>query len=165
MVVMNVKFNRKTAITAFAVIIAVIIIAVILVSNIKKTDKAISKDHSLSGATTEERQSFLLSYGYKVKDEESDIHDVVIPYNFDATYEQYNTLQKAQGFNLKDYKGMRATEYSYEIENYDGYDGIVYGHLLVCDNEIIGGDIASAELNGFMHTFDKETYLGDEIKK
>ncbi|MBR4014329.1 MAG: DUF4830 domain-containing protein, partial [Clostridia bacterium] len=41
--------------------------------------------------------------------------------------------------------------YTYEITNYDGYDGVVYANILVYRNKVIAGDVCSADTKGFMH--------------
>ncbi|MBR2893486.1 MAG: DUF4830 domain-containing protein, partial [Clostridia bacterium] len=46
--------------------------------------------------------------------------------------------------------------WSYEIKNYPGYentDGVIRGNILVYDGIVIGGDICSIELDGFMAGF------------
>ena len=67
---------------------------------------------------------------------------------------EYNNLQKMQGLDLSKYKRKNVTRYTYKIKNYDGYEGTVYANLLVYRNRIIGGDICSADVNGFVTTFD-----------
>ena len=45
--------------------------------------------------------------------------------------------------------------YTYELTNYDGYDGKVYVNMIVYRNRVIGGDVCSADVNGFIHGFEK----------
>ena len=81
-----------------------------------------------------------------------------IPAEFDETYEKYNELQKQQNFNLEKYKNTRVKSWSYEILNYPGYEdgeGVIRGNLLTCNGTVIGGDVCSIELGGFMHGFCK----------
>ena len=52
-------------------------------------------------------------------------------------------------------RGKTVMKYSYRITNYEGCDGEVYATLLVYKNRVIGGDVASAALDGFMHGFAK----------
>ena len=44
--------------------------------------------------------------------------------------------------------------YTFELSEYDGYDGRVLANVLVYRNRVIGGDICSADMTGFMHGFD-----------
>jgi hypothetical protein len=45
--------------------------------------------------------------------------------------------------------------YTYEITNYEGAEGKVYANVIVYRNKVIGGDICSANANGFIHGFEK----------
>ncbi len=74
--------------------------------------------------------------------------EVTIPTEFGEVYERYNELQKEQGFDLSRHKGHSAVSYTFTVLNY-GEDN-VEAHVLVCGGEIIGGDIASTRLDGFM---------------
>ena len=54
--------------------------------------------------------------------------------------------------SLEPYAGQICTQYVYKVENHPG-DDQVYATLLVYGDEIIGGDIASTAVDGFMHGF------------
>ena len=46
------------------------------------------------------------------------------------------------------------------MKNYPGYenkDGVVRANLLVYEGRVIGGDVCSVELDGFMQGFEKQT--------
>ena len=45
--------------------------------------------------------------------------------------------------------------YTYSVKNYPGYEGEVHVNLLVYKNTVIGGDVCSADVNGFVHGFEK----------
>ncbi len=84
------------------------------------------------------------------------VAEVIIPSEFDDTYKAYNEIQKKQGFDLEKYKGSGVKRWTYEIKNYPGYaedSGCIRANMLVCDGKVIGGDICSVELDGFMHGF------------
>lgn len=104
--------------------------------------------------TNEDRVNFLHGLGWEVENEPVESSDVTIPSEFDAVFMEYNNLQKMQGLDLSKYKRKNVTRYTYKIKNYDGYEGTVYANLLVYRNRIIGGDICSADVNGFVTTFD-----------
>lgn len=104
--------------------------------------------------TSEDRVAFLKRYGWEVELEASEVSDVTIPAEFDNVYRQYNELQKGEGLDLEDYKNKTVTRYTYVVTNYD-YDGTVYANLLVYKDRVIGGDICSADINGFLHGFTK----------
>ena len=107
--------------------------------------------------TAEERLSFLSQFGWEVEEEPAEVKEVVIPEEFDDVYNQYNVIQKEQKLDLEKYKGARVKCWSYNVKNYPGYensDGVIRANMLVLDGVVIGGDISSTELSGFMHTFD-----------
>ncbi|MCM1363484.1 MAG: DUF4830 domain-containing protein [Faecalibacterium sp.] len=124
----------------------------------KNADKPVSKQGSiiLKAATAEERVAFFSQFGWEINEDPCEVKEVVIPSEFDDVYTSYNAIQKEQGLDLEKYKGARVKLWSYEIKNYPGYEnssGIIRGNILVYEGVIIGGDVSSVELNGFMHTF------------
>lgn len=106
--------------------------------------------------TAEQRVSFLNSFGYEVEAEPSLIEEVIIPSEFDKDYETYNNYQKLSGFDLSKFKGDRVKKYTYRVTNYPDHTGEVNANLLVYKGKVIGGDISSAEAEGFVHGFVKE---------
>lgn len=94
---------------------------------------------------------FLNSCGYEVCAKPIETVKVKIPEPLDAVYEEYNELQKKAGFNLEPYQGKNGTRYTYEVKNhYSGEDG-VRANVLVIDGKIVGGDICTLKIDGFMH--------------
>ena len=106
-------------------------------------------------STNEDRINFLRQFGWEVNPEAVETVEIVIPRNFDAVYQKYNELQKAQSFNLERFRNRAVRRYTYEVIGYEGYDGAVFANLLVYNNQVIGGDICSAAINGFIHGFDR----------
>ena len=105
-----------------------------------------------SGIKTEEdRIEFLRQFGWEVKPEAVESVEITIPERFDKIFTAYNEMQKRQGLDLSKYKKKNVTRYTYKITNYDGYDGTVYANILVYRNKVIGGDVCSADVKGFMH--------------
>ena len=96
---------------------------------------------------------FLEYFGWEVMKEPTESAEVLIPAQFDEVYLEYNALQKKQGMDLEPYCGKTAKRMVYLVTNYPEGRPNVYAHLLICDGKIIGGDIASSELAGFMHGF------------
>ena len=78
-----------------------------------------------------------------------------IPDEFDRIYTGYNNIQKEQGLDLSKYRKKELTRYTFEVTNYNGYDGKVYANVLVYRNKVVGGDICSADITGFVHGFEK----------
>ncbi|NLA76242.1 MAG: DUF4830 domain-containing protein [Clostridiales bacterium] len=121
---------------------------------------AAAKNGSLTvkGATAEERAAFLAQYGWTVNAEPIEVAEIIIPAEFDEVYNEYNKIQLTQQFDLTKYCGKRVKRWTYEITNYPGYtaaSGCIRANLLVYDGQIIGGDVCSVELDGFMHGFEK----------
>ena len=87
--------------------------------------------------------------------EKGEIKTVTIPSEFDKIFAAYNELQKEQGLNLTKYKGKDVTRYTFAVTNYKSYEGTVYANVLVYRNRVIAGDICSADVNGFVHGFEK----------
>ena len=110
---------------------------------------------SIKASTHEERMAFISQYGWEVDEEPVEVQEVIIPSEFDDTYTAYNEIQKDQGFDLSVYAGMRAKRWTYIIKNYAGYENkdCIRVNILVYDGLVIGGDVCSIELDGFMHTF------------
>jgi hypothetical protein len=67
----------------------------------------------------------------------------------------YNELQRTQGLDLTPYAGKTVERYTYTVTNYNGFDGTVLANLLVYRGRVIGGDVCSADTNGFLHGFSK----------
>lgn len=109
--------------------------------------------------TNDDRINFLKQFGWEVNPEALEVAEVVIPRNFDAVYTKYNELQRAQSLNLERYRNRTIRRYTYQVIGYPGYDGIVLANILVYRDRVIGGDICSAQLGGFMHGFDKNNRL------
>ncbi len=145
--VVSLKANKKR-ILAFLILAAVVVGACIFLRG--GGDK--EQDREYSGGTNEERVAFLQSFGWEVGTDPAETREVMIPAQFNDVYTTYNVMQKAQGFDLKPYAGETCTQYKYKINNYPD-EPEVYATLLVYGNLIIGGDVACAEVDGFMHGF------------
>lgn len=112
----------------------------------------------IPGDTNEERVKYIESFGWDSDTVPSKIEEVRIPSRFDETYEQYNALQKEQGFDLRKYRACYVKKFTYPIRNFDSADPAVpiCANLLVLDGEIIGADISSAEANGLVAVLAKK---------
>ena len=105
--------------------------------------------------TNEDRVNFLSQFGWQVKSEPVDTAEITIPAEFDKIFTGYNEIQKRQGLDLSRYKNKTVMRYTYEVTNYSGADGKVYANVIVYRNKVIGGDVCSANVNGFIHGFEK----------
>lgn len=136
--------HKKTVRIIISVLLAAAVI-VFLITTITAADEP-------SGSTPEDIIGFLSENGYTVSSPVT--KEITIPEEFSDVYENYNKLQKKQNFNLEKYKGRSAVSYTFSIIGYINESGEpennVEAHIIVCDGRIIGGDIASTRLNGFM---------------
>ena len=124
-----------------------------------KAAAAVSKQEISRKASDEGGiKEFLSAYGWETS-ELLDKTDVTIPAEFDSVYESYNTLQKKQDFDLSKYKRKTVTRYTYKVDNYPDYSGVVLADVIVYKNKVIGGDICSADVNGFLHGFSSDVTL------
>lgn len=103
--------------------------------------------------TNEDRIKFLSQFGYEVSDDPIETAEVTLPAKFDKVYAGYAELQKAQGLDISKYRRKTLTRYTYEVNNYDGYDGRVLANILVYRGRVVGGDICSEDHAGFVHGF------------
>lgn len=155
MFVYSVKASSVRFFGAMMLSVAVLIALILLIPTYEPVSAATAQVLSYDKIkTNEDRVNFLHGLGWEVEDEPVESTDVTIPSEFDAVFMEYNNLQKMQGLDLSKYKRKNVTRYTYKIKNYDGYEGTVYANLLVYRNRIIGGDICSADVNGFVTTFD-----------
>lgn len=135
------KWSRK-AVLCFLLGMALVLCALIL---------AIGGGDGVKVKTNEDRVKFLENLGWEIDPEPVAVTEVLIPKDFSDVYRKFNELQIEQGYDLSAYQGEKATIYAYRIRNYTGFDGTVVAELYVVNDHIIGGDIHSLALNGFMH--------------
>ncbi len=110
--------------------------------------------HHISSRET--RAAFLASFGWAVDTEAEQCVEVTVPARFDAVYEGYNALQTGMGLDLSRYRGKKVMRYTYPVTNYadatgNDYAGGVLATILVYKDRVIGGDVCSAEIDGFLH--------------
>ncbi len=119
---------------------------------------AVKPKLGIPGETNAERVAYIESFGWEASTVPTNIEEIRIPARFDEAYEQYNALQKEQGFDLKKYCAVDAYKYTYSIKNYGGADPVVpiNANIIVADGKIIGADISSAEANGFVAALAKK---------
>lgn len=147
--VVSLKANKKRVI-AFLVLAAVVVGACIFLR--MGGQEQPQEPQEVYGETNEERVQFLTSFGWQVEEQAAETREVMIPAEFNDVYTTYNAMQQAQGFDLRPYAGQVCTQYKYRITNYPDQTE-VFATLLVYGRIVIGGDVACAEVDGFMHGF------------
>ncbi len=106
--------------------------------------------------SAEDAAEFLAQFGWSVDASACESQEVTLPEEFDKVFAGYNEIQRAQGLDLSKYKKKKITRYTFEVTNYNGYDGKVIANVLVYRNKVIGGDICSADVSGFVHGFEAQ---------
>lgn len=98
-----------------------------------------------------DRVEFLRAYGWELREEPIATQELLIPDEMDESYTDYLTLQAQQGFDLSKYTGKRVKRYTYEITNHPSGESGVQANLLLYKNTVVGGEVLSPELDGFLH--------------
>ncbi len=101
--------------------------------------------------SNQDRVDYLAAYGWEVSQDPIATQELLIPEEMDASYDEYLALQSDQGFNLKKYAGKRVKRYTYEILNYPTGETGVQVNLMICKNTVVGGEVLSPQLDGFLH--------------
>ena len=145
MLVFSMKWTKKKILVAVGVLVVAVLAIVTIAGGFKRDEQRLV-------TTQEERLAFLSSLGWEVDPESEKEKVVIIPESFDEIFESYNELQKKAGFDLSSYKGKTVKKYSYRISNFPSAqkDDIIKLDLLVLDGRVIGGDIYSPKLDGFI---------------
>lgn len=116
------------------------------------------KPISFSGIkTAQDRLDFIASFGIDVNPEPIEEFKTSVPKVFDAVYNEYNAIQRAQGLDLSKVKGKKITRFTYEMTNYpknsSGAPSQVFLNLITYKDRVVAGDISSSECGGFVRTF------------
>lgn len=157
MFVVSMKASKKNILVWAVVLIVIIILAGFLIfsggSGQKYAVTSVGK-YNLTAGTNADRLAFLAQFGWKVTEDPVEIAEVIIPQTFNDTYQKYNDLQKQQGLDLTKYASKRCKRWTYAVTNFPGKSSGVRANILVLDDKVIGGDVSSVELNGFMYGFE-----------
>ena len=146
MVIKTIKWNKKLCVTALAALGVLLIVIVLLA----RGGDARGPTKSREAFSNEARVLYLSNLGWEVFAEPVETQEIVLPQEFGGVFAEYNKLQKQQGFDLSRFAGDAATLYSYEVTNYPSAD-MVLANLYVIEGRVVGGDIHSTSLDGFMH--------------
>ncbi|HCA70988.1 MAG TPA: DUF4830 domain-containing protein [Ruminococcaceae bacterium] len=123
--------------------------AAVLVAAIFFLISAAGAERGIPGAQNSDRINFLTKCGWQVEQEPLSVRDVAIPATFSKVYQNYNKLNEQAGFDLKKVAGKTCKQYVYRVKNYTGKEE-VHATLLIYKGKIVGGDISTAALDGFM---------------
>ena len=147
MFIKTIKVKKPNLLAAALLVVIACLLAVVAL-----TAYRFSKKSQYTLGNEAQRQQFLKQMGWEVSGDFDECRQVLIPEQFNEVYEGYNELQKQQGFDLSAYKGKSCDVYTYKFRNYKGHEDKddVRCNLMICDDVLIGGDVSSTELDGFM---------------
>lgn len=153
--IITAKFDRKKVLACCAGIAAVCLMAAGVVLFRGPAADALATVTGRNGADNADRVAYLQELGWQVTEEPVAVEELLIPREMDETYADYLALQEEQGFDLERYRGKRVKRYSYEITNYPTGETGIQADLLVYQGKIVGGDVLSSSLNGFIHGLER----------
>lgn len=104
-----------------------------------------------NAASAQQRVDFVRALGWEIDESKEERQQVRIPDCSEGAMADYNAMMLTAGYDLSPFQGRNVEQYSYQILNYPGYNQTVYLTLYVSGGRVIGGDIHSAAINGFMH--------------
>lgn len=131
---------------AFTVLVAFIGLAGYFLTAAKKEAE---DDIYFSMSSNVQRVDFLNRQGWIVMPDPVSTEEITIPSEFNEIYERYDEFQDEQGFDLDDYKGKKATIYTYKVLNYPEYPENVVANMIIANNRLIAGEVTLNEENGF----------------
>ena len=145
---MKTKKLTKTKAVVLLILLAVVLIAALIIC--APASGFLGLGEAIDVSTSEGRIEYLSSLGWCVDKSSETEAEVTLPKTFDGAVADYAAMQSEQGFEFTSYGGCKCMQYSYIVTNY-GDGSTVYATLFVKGGRVIGGDIHSADIGGFMH--------------
>ena len=102
--------------------------------------------HPISGDKV--AYKYVTALGWEVERIPVETINVKIPEKLGEVYAAYNQLQNAAGFDLEKVAGRICERVTFIVKNFDGDD--VRVNALVYKGKVVGGDICSIKMDGFM---------------
>ncbi len=146
MFIQSFKFNRKIAVCILAVL-ALILIALILLAGSGDAPKPAGEKLP----DCEARVEFLMSLGWEADPASEVAQEITLPETFSEVLNSYNQLQLQQGYDLTPYCGQNCILYTYTLTSYPNCNTEVVACLYLYKDRVIGGDIHSVAMDGFIH--------------
>ncbi len=136
-----ITFTKKGLLIAFAAFVCIGFVC---------SEVFAAGNKQVNAKTNADRLLFIKAAGYTVLSDEPTVKTVNIPEVFYDVYNNYNTLQQSAGYDLSLYKGCEVTIYTYSINPPSDYSGECVINIIVYNDRVIGGDVSSSALGGFM---------------
>lgn len=155
MFVFSVKTSKRQILSMLVCV--VLLIAVLVAVIVWPAGEATAQTYSPAAAKDDtQRIAFLRTIGYEVEPKPVEVREVLIPDEFDEVFAKYNQIQQSAGMDLEPYHGRRMKCWTYKVLNHPSGEEVL-AHLYVYKDKVVGGDIASTALDGFMHGLTKAT--------
>ena len=157
MLAVSLKTSRKKILTAVAVIVCVAaVLAAIAAAGMGDGEERPKEKGSIAIGSkitgSEDIRRFLAELGWETAESPAEELDVLIPEQFDDVMQRYNAMQLENGGELTSYRGKTVKRITFIITNHpQGSGDEVRANVLVYNDKIIGGDICSLAVDGFMH--------------
>ena len=154
----NLKLGLSLAVSAVAVALVVTLVPSRAARMTNAGESAPVQEVSAGSDKVKDNDSrvaYLNRLGWDVEKEAREVKEIQVPEAFDPTFQSYNDLQKSMGYDLEEVKGKTIRRYTYLVNNYE-YDGEVLADLLIYKDRVVGGDLRSAAVGGFMISLAKE---------
>ncbi len=134
-------------------VLAIVVLAATLFFAVYRFSAPAHSGYFYEPASTDaERATFLEQFGCQINKEPIETVVLTIPEPLDRVYQNYETILAEDGLSLVPYQGKTVTRYTYSVTNYPGVPE-AHANLLVFGDRVIGGDISTVALDGFMHSF------------
>ena len=144
----SLKLTKKRAV-ALLLLLGLCLAAAVMICSSPRS--LFSMGDMLDASQQKGRVKYLASYGWEVDADSEDERSVLLPKSFEGALDEYAGMQTSQGYDFASYAGLECRQFTYTVTDYAGFDGTVYAVLYVKGTRVIGGDIHSAEIDGFMH--------------
>ena len=144
MFIWTARFSRKKAVCSVIVMGVVMAALILLTANHEKPEasRPLLTDNA-------QRVAYLESYGWQITPEPLETLQFLLSDPLEEPYLSYNTLQKAQGFDLSACCGKQLTRYTYTVTNYPDRPQGVQVNLYLCEGLPVAGDIFCPGAGGF----------------
>ena len=141
MVFVNLKLTNRKIAAVLLIFTAVVVLAVALrLETFSMTD-----DEGIKCTDEAAVREYLHSFG--LEPSEVTVDEIIVPHEFNDVYENYNDIQRSQGFDLSDYKGKVLQRYTFKINGHPN-GGHYFAEVLLFNKTVVGADIYSTEIDG-----------------
>ena len=162
MFIWSFRMSKKELII-IAVGLVIFILGIVLILCAAGSDTAstvLGAGYTTSVPDEASRAEFLEQFGWRINPEPVSVKEVHLPSSMTGRFAEYNALQVRQGFDLTGFCGQRVKLWTYEVTNHPA-GGKALATLIICDGQVIGGDISSTKTDGFSHGFDPARFTAE----